>query len=62
MERTVRVFNSFQEADEADDREYAAMTPEERLKIGIHLREIIYGDGAEQRLARVYRVVKLGES
>ena len=58
VEKTVRIFSSFKEADEADARAYAEMTPDERLKITIELRDRRHPDAASQGLARVCRVVK----
>ena len=62
VERTIRVFASFQDADEADARRDAAMSPEERLRILIELRDRRHPDAAEQGLARVTRVVELERS
>ena len=62
MEKVVRVFSSFEEADEADARYYASLTPEERLRILIDLRDLAHPDAAEQGLARVYRVTQLERS
>ena len=62
VEKTVRIFTSFDDADEADARYHAAMSPEDRLKILIELRDRRHPDAAEQRLARVCRVVKLEQS
>src|ERR1035437_10358327 len=58
VEKAVRVFASFEDADEADARYDAAMSSEERLSILIELRNRRHPDAAEQRLARVYRVVE----
>jgi len=62
VEKKVRIFASFEEADEADARDDAAMSPEERLKILFELRESRHPDAAEQRLARVSRVTELERS
>ena len=62
MEKIVRVFGAFKDADEADARDDAAMSPEERLNILIELRDRHHPDAAEQRLARVSRVVELERS
>ncbi|MGD0772238.1 MAG: hypothetical protein ABSC05_05385 [Candidatus Solibacter sp.] len=62
MEKRATVFASFEEADEADARSDAAMSSEERLKILIELRDRRHPDAAEQRLARVSRVVELERS
>ena len=62
VEKKVRVFSSFEEADEADARDDAAMSPEERLNILIGLRDSRHPDAAEQRLARVSRTTELERS
>lgn len=62
VEKRVRVFASFQDADEADARADAAMSYEERLNVLIELRYSRHPDAAEQRLARVARVVELERS
>ena len=62
MDKVIRVFHSFEEADAADAREDAAMSPQDRLKILIDLRDLRHPDAAEQELARVARVVKLERS
>jgi hypothetical protein len=62
VEKTVEVFANFEDADEADARHDAAMSPQERLNIVIELRDRRHPDAAQQRLARVYRVVELERS
>jgi hypothetical protein len=62
VEKIVRVFRSLEEADEADLRVYASLSPEERVKILIELRDRRHPDAAEQGLARVCRVVELESS
>jgi hypothetical protein len=62
VEKKATVFASFKDADEADARSDAAMSPEERLKILIELRDRREPDAAEQRLAHVSRVVELERS
>ncbi len=62
MERVVRVFKSFEEAHEADLEEYLQLTPQERISIVFLLRERWHRDAADQRLARVSRVIELQES
>jgi hypothetical protein len=62
VEKTARVFANFEDADEADARYDAAMSSEERLNILIELRDRRHPDAAEQRLARVSRVVELERS
>ena len=62
VEKTVSVFASFEDADAADARHDAAMSREERLNMVIDLRDRRHPDAAQQRLARVYRVVELERS
>ncbi len=62
MKKTARVFANFEDADEADSRYDAAMTSEERLSILTELRDRRHPDAAEQRLARVSRVVEIERS
>jgi hypothetical protein len=62
VEKTVKVFANFEDADKADARHDAAMSSEERLNILIELRDRRHPDAAEQRLARVSRVVELERS
>jgi len=62
VEKTVRIFTSFADADEADAREDSAMSPQERLQIVIDLRDLRHPDAAQQGLARVCRVVELERS
>ena len=62
--RVVRVFASFDAADEADDQFYADLTPQERLDLLLELVErhrSALGASAE-RLERVHRVVELSQS
>ncbi len=58
MEKKVRIFSSFKDADDADAREHMAMTPEERIRLVIELRDRRHPDAAKQGLARVCRVIK----
>jgi hypothetical protein len=62
VENKAKVFASFEAADEAEARSDTAMSAAERLKILIELRDGRDPDAAEQRLARVYRVVELERS
>ena len=62
VEKRARVFASFEDADAADANEDAAMSSAERLNIAIELRDRRHPDAAEQRLARVSRVVELERS
>ena len=63
MEKVVRIFRSFEEADEADREYFERLTPQQRLDIFL---ELLWrgrsGDEADERLERVYRIVKLSES
>jgi hypothetical protein len=58
MEKTVKIFSSFKDADEADARNHMSMSPEERLRIVIELRDRRHPDAAKQGLARVCRIIK----
>jgi hypothetical protein len=62
MEKVVRVFDTFEEADAADALSRARMTPQQRADIFFELRERAHPDAFEQRLARVYRVLELERS
>ncbi len=62
MEKVVRVFKSFEEADAATDKERQAMTPEQRVEVFLALQQGAYRNAADARLARVCRVLKLEES
>lgn len=64
MEKVLKVFSSFEEAERADDEYYASLSPQERVDILLDMiaayRESLGETG--QRLERVYRVVELSES
>ncbi|MFO0760569.1 MAG: hypothetical protein U0359_29075 [Byssovorax sp.] len=64
MDKVIQVFQSFEEADEADLAYYAGLTPRERVDILLDLisayRESL-GEAAA-RLERVCRVVELERS
>jgi hypothetical protein len=62
VEKTVRIFSSFEDADETDARDDAARSHAERLRILMELRDRRHPDAAEQGLARVSRVVELERS
>jgi hypothetical protein len=62
VEKTVRIFRGFDEADAADAQSDAAMDSSERLKIVIELRDRRHPDAAQQGLARVSRIVELERS
>jgi hypothetical protein len=55
-DKQVRVFRSFQEAEDADRAFYRSLTPEKRLDI---LLQLIAQHGPVKRLERVYKIVKL---
>lgn len=62
MEKSVRLFRTPRAADEADAREDARMLPADRIQVVIELRNRLYPDAAQQRLARVCRITKLEQS
>jgi hypothetical protein len=62
MEKVVRIFNSHAEADAADALFDAQLSPDERIRIVVELRDRRHPDAAQQGLARVYRVVELERS
>ena len=45
VEKTIRIFHSFEEADAADDLERAQMTPQQRAEIFFALK-LKEGDGS----------------
>jgi hypothetical protein len=55
VQKTVRKFKSFAEADKTDRDFYKKLSPQERLNILLKLSE----HEPEHRLERVYRVIKL---
>ena len=59
MEKVIRVFASFSESDEADASADASMTPEERIRVTLELRDLLHPDAAQQGFARVLRVTQL---
>jgi hypothetical protein len=62
VEKVVRVFNTFEEADAADALSRAQMTPQQRAGIFFELRERVYPDAFKYGFARVYRVLELEQS
>jgi hypothetical protein len=62
VEKVVRVFSSFAEADAADALSRAKMTPQQRIAIFFALRERAHPDAFKQRFARVYRVLEFERS
>ncbi len=61
MEPVVAKYRTFREAEEATLAYYRSLTPEERLEILFQLRAHAHkeDDAVSERLARVYRIVKL---
>ena len=59
----LHIYESQEEADKADLAFYRNLTPQQRMDVFVELLENTWawGNGAEQGLARVYRVVKRGE-
>ena len=62
MEKVVRVFDTFEEADAADAVSRAQMTAQQRVDIFFELRERAHPDAFKQGFARVYRVLELEQS
>ncbi len=58
MERTLRRFRSFEEAERAEIEEDMKMTPSERVRLLLELVTRVYPNLSEQRLERVCRIVK----
>lgn len=58
VEKTVRAFHSYKEADEADALGDVKLSPEERIQIVIELRDRRHPDAAQQGLARVCRIIQ----
>jgi hypothetical protein len=61
VEKVVRVFASFEGADEADRQAYDRMSPQERIEMLLSLRRMMVkeGDESAERLERVLTVVEL---
>ena len=62
MEKVVRIFASHAEADEAEAISDAQLSPDERIRITLELRNLRHPDAAQQGFARVSRVVELERS
>ena len=62
MEKVIRVFDSFEEADEADTLFRSRLTPGQRVDMFFEIRERARNDAAEPRLERVCRVLELDRS
>jgi len=59
MEKVVRKFRSFREADEADLRFYRSLSGNERVNILLELVRQATADETTEGFKRVYRIVKL---
>jgi hypothetical protein len=62
MEKVVRVFDSFDEADTADTISRSQMSPQQRAGVFFELQERAHPDAFKQGFARVYRVLELERS
>ena len=62
MEKVVRKFNSFEEADTANAISRNNLSPRKRVDIVFAIRERANNDASEQRFARVCRVLQLERS
>jgi hypothetical protein len=60
MEKTVQIFKSFAEAEEADRKYYQSLTPAQRIQILLLLRSL-YHPHNDGRLKRIYRIIKHSE-
>jgi hypothetical protein len=63
MERVLRTFDKFGDAEKADDEFYASLTPQERLDILLEIvnQELEISGEAAKGLERIYRVIELSE-
>ena len=59
MEKVVRKFRSFREADEADLQFYRSLSGNERVNILLELVQQATADETTEGFKRVYRIVKL---
>jgi hypothetical protein len=60
MEKTLQVFNSFAEAEEADKKYYRSLSPNERIALLLLLRDQYrpYPNELTEGFKRVYRIIK----
>jgi hypothetical protein len=60
----VKIYDSFEQADEADRAKYRSMTPQERLELISQLRAQLHGpdDASAPRLERVLTIIELPRS
>jgi len=59
VEKIVRIFRSFEEADAADDHARQDMSPEQRVEVFLAIQQRGFRNAADERLAPVCRVLKL---
>jgi hypothetical protein len=64
MEKVVRKFSSFEEAEKADREYYESLTPAQRVAMALELRRMWVGteDERTERLERVLTVSQLPRS
>ena len=57
MERVIKQYSSFDEAEQADFEFYRSLTPAQRIAMLLEMLEFVWPDknGAPPRLERVYR-------
>jgi hypothetical protein len=60
MEKTIRVFKSSADAEEADKKYYRSLTPSQRIEFLLTLRDQCrpYSDELTEGFKRVYRIIK----
>lgn len=58
MEKTVRIFTNFADAEAADIEEDMRMNPEQRISIVLDLQKRIYPSAAEQGFEKVCRITQ----
>ena len=63
MERKVKIYKSFAEAEEADKKYYHSLTPSQRIDLVLRLRNQYrpYGDERSENFVRVWSIVKLSD-
>jgi hypothetical protein len=60
MEKTIRVFKSFEEAEDAEKEYYRSLSPAQRVEILLTLRDQYspYDDELTKGFERVYRIIE----
>lgn len=53
MKKTVRIYDSFEQENEADARRRASMTPEQRMQEFSELQERVWGDKLRQPIVKI---------